>query len=69
MRLEGWGEIAQRLTRLLRVEVSPYQARYWAGRQIDPVPVERIKRAGRPLIVAEEEALEAWAQREVVTVH
>jgi hypothetical protein len=64
LRLDGWGEIAARLTEHAGVPVSKDQARRYAHRRENPLPVLRIGRLLRRRIVAEREHIDAWAKRE-----
>lgn len=62
--LEGWGGIAAHLSALVRFQVSKDQARRYAARALDPLPVRRVGRLARQRIIAEPAQLKAWAARE-----
>jgi hypothetical protein len=62
--LDGWGEIAACLTTYAEVNVSVQQARRYAARGDDPLPVRRIGRMFRRRVIAEPERVASWARRE-----
>jgi hypothetical protein len=62
--LDGWGAIAQQLTERAGVEISKQQARRWAQRADDPLPVRRIGRLFRQRVVASPKRIDAWALAE-----
>jgi hypothetical protein len=63
-RLDGWGEIAERLSEHARVSISKEQAKRYEKRPTDPLPVKRIGRFVRQRVVAEADQVDAWAKRE-----
>lgn len=62
--ITGWKLIAERLSRITGFEITAEQARHWARREADPLPVRRIGRLRRPLVVVALGMLEQWARRE-----
>lgn len=63
MMVDGWKAIADRMTRRTGIEISPDQARRYARRLLDPLPVRRYG-GPKPRIVADVAAIDAWTQRE-----
>lgn len=64
-KLDGWGEIAARLSEKTGVAISVYQAMRYEDRESDPLPVLRIGRyERRRRIVADPALVDAWARRE-----
>lgn len=62
--LDGWGEIAQRLSQRAGVSISVPQAKRYQQREGDPLPVRRIGRNRRRRVVARAPDIDAWAARE-----
>jgi hypothetical protein len=63
VQVEGWVAIAAHLSEHLGFYVTPHAAKRWARRPLDPLPVRRWG-AGRPRIVADGRALDAWSDRQ-----
>jgi hypothetical protein len=61
--IEGWGAIAFRLSSRSGLDVSVNAAMRWAKRSRDPLPIRRWG-AGRPRVVADAAALDAWCDRQ-----
>ena len=61
--LEGWAEIAARVTRRIGMQVSPDTARRWAKRTDDPLPVRRWACGKRPHVLADARELDRWIAR------
>lgn len=62
--LDGWSEIAATLSEVARIEVSVHQAKRYAERSNDPLPVRRVGRYRKKRIVSEPTQVKSWAARE-----
>ena len=62
--LDGWGQNAAHLSEITGLSISVQQARRYAARTNDPLPVRRVGRRARPHVVAFKAQLEAWVLAE-----